>query len=249
MIIIRKSAFSIIVSNCDRSDIIADLQKLNICSDLNCRHFKYIRGLDENQETGDSRTFLGFSNACLSQTAATSGWRQFKINWVTWVLVLIFRYFVSSSTAAINQTNLWRDTHSFLVPTVNIQRCRWVWALTKTIDRWLYPEGCQRSHAHDLLEAVSFQFTEMHLQQGKMQSHGMWVVNKSNLTFSWPGCNPLDIWSAVTQEAFTLKAAINIHCCRWVYIKITHWSMNADCGSNTSVTSVQWASNETAEEI
>ena len=34
MIIIRKSAFSIILSNCDRSDIIADLQKLNICSDL-----------------------------------------------------------------------------------------------------------------------------------------------------------------------------------------------------------------------
>lgn len=28
-----------------------------------------------------------------------------------------------------------------LVTVVNIQRCRWVWAFTKTIDRWLYPEG------------------------------------------------------------------------------------------------------------
>lgn len=34
------------------------------------------------------------------------------------------------------------------------------------------------------------------------------------------------------------KAAINIHCCRWVLIWTTHWSMNADCGSNSPMGSV-----------
>ncbi len=41
--------------------------------------------------------------------------------------------------ATIHHTNQRRDTQSLLVPTVNIQRCRWVWTLTKTIDRWLCP--------------------------------------------------------------------------------------------------------------
>ena len=31
-----------------------------------------------------------------------------------------------------------------------------------------------------------------------------------------------------------MMAAINIHCCRWVFVDITHWSMNDNCGANTS---------------
>lgn len=74
------------------------------------------------------------------------------------------------------------------VLTGNIQRCRWVCATIKTIDRWLYPE---RSRADPR-------------PSGTLPKH--------------PGVN--------------LKAAINIHCCRWVYAGTTHWSMNANCGSH-----------------
>lgn len=236
MIISRKSVFSIIWTNCDRSDIIVDLQKLNMCWDLNCRHSNtcVVWMRTKKQETAEH--FWDFP---------TFVW-EIKINWVTWVLVLIFCkfWFFSAKFNCYHQSNNPMARHT-LLPGAHSEHSTLSVSLSSNQNHrpltvpWGMPT-CTWD-AHDLLEAMPFQFCTHNKK--KMQSHSLWVDNRSNLNFNWPGHN----WSAVTQEAFTLKAAINIHCCRWVYIKITHWSMNADCGSNTSVTSVQWASNKTAE--
>lgn len=163
---------------------------------------------------------------------------RMKINWVAWFLVLVCWFFLTSQIAAYQSNKpTARHTKFFLVPTVNIQRCRWVCALTKTIDRWLYPEGHHSTHFYDRREAIHCDISVPLSPRAKCRTTTRLVVKPVTVSWlEWPGHISSGPHQLQRCAVSTLKAAINIHCCRWVYLRITHWSMNADCGSNTSIT-------------